>query len=94
MSAIPSTSINGPHTLRIISLTSNGIHSIKEGAFAAQPGLEKIRLDHNDLNVLEGSPFSGLSKLRELTLSQNTLARFNSDVFQGKNFSDPSLGLV
>lgn len=83
--SVPSASLAGPNTLRTISLTNNRIFSIKHAAFNAQTGLERIRLDGNDMTAIEGESFAALAKLRELSLSRNKFARFNSDVFQGKN---------
>nr|CAD7452144.1 unnamed protein product [Timema tahoe] len=80
---VPSSSLNGPKALRVLSLTENRISSVAANSFFAQTSLEKIDLGTNMLVTLEGGAFSGLVRLRELNLGRNKFTRFNSDVFQG-----------
>ncbi|RZC37409.1 chaoptin [Asbolus verrucosus] len=83
LTSIPSSSLNGPKSLKILSLKTNRIGIIKNEAFQAQPHLEEIDLSNNLVHTIEGGALSRLNRLKSLRLSHNRLTRFNSDVFQG-----------
>ena len=80
---IPSSSLNGPKSLRVLSLVANRIGAVRSGAFQAQTHLEHIDLSNNLVHTVEGGALNGLHRLKSLRLSHNRLTRFNSDVFQG-----------
>ncbi|KAL1132259.1 hypothetical protein AAG570_010216 [Ranatra chinensis] len=80
---VPSSSLNGPKSLRLLSLRDNRISLIQDGAFLAQKNLERLDLSANKLMTIEGGAFSGLANLKQLSLGHNRLSRFNSDVFSG-----------
>ncbi|KAG8271003.1 hypothetical protein J6590_072537 [Homalodisca vitripennis] len=83
LTSIPSTSLNGPTSLRLLSLRDNRINSIPEGAFVSQQSLERLDLYGNRLTVIEGGAFRSLVNLRKLNLGHNRLRKLNSDVFLG-----------
>ena len=83
LSAVPTNSLNGPTSLKVLSLRNNHIPIVKSEAFAAQIGLEKIDLRNNRISQLEGNSFGQLTKVKEIFLAGNRLSRMNSDVFEG-----------
>ncbi|XP_014252515.1 chaoptin [Cimex lectularius] len=83
LTEVPSSSLNGPKVLRLLSLRNNRISIIKDGAFVAQQRMERLDLSGNRITVIEEGAFSGLSTLRQLDLAHNKLIKLNSDVFIG-----------
>ncbi|XP_045483315.1 protein artichoke [Harmonia axyridis] len=84
MTSVPSSSLNGPRNLRILSLKSNRIGDLKGGPlFPSQQNLEQLILDDNVVSMVESGTFSGLKNLKVLRLSKNKLKKFNSDALEG-----------
>ncbi|KAJ8025016.1 Leucine-rich repeat-containing protein 4B [Holothuria leucospilota] len=65
------TDFAGFSNLKSLSLRSNLIYRIEEGAFSDLTKLEYLRLDENQLTFLTTEHFTGLSNLRSLTLNNN-----------------------
>ncbi|KAF0307009.1 Toll-like receptor 6 [Amphibalanus amphitrite] len=64
-----------PH-VRILNLSGNRIQRVEPGAFESSGALEAVRLDANQLTQIDGL-FAGLSRLRWLNVSDNSIARFD-----------------
>ncbi|XP_044761422.1 chaoptin [Coccinella septempunctata] len=84
MTSVPSSSLNGPRNLRILSLKSNRIGDLKNGPlFPSQQNLEELILDDNLISTIESGSFAGLKNLKILRLARNKLKKFNSDALEG-----------
>ncbi|EDW84335.1 uncharacterized protein Dwil_GK13202 [Drosophila willistoni] len=82
LTAVPSNSLNGPSSLRHLSLRQNQIGTLMQESFGSQPQLEIIDLRYNFLRNIDSQAFKGLQKIREIKLAGNRITNLNSDVFE------------
>ena len=59
--------------LEELDLSANTLYNLSASAFAGVPGLLRLYLSSNDIDLLDNSTFSTLSKLKLLDLSGNAL---------------------
>ena len=59
--------------------------SLPRGAFSSFESIFKVDLSNNGLNHMEDGALIGMENLQQLSIAQNDLSRFNSDVFKGEN---------
>ena len=69
--------------ITVLSLTSVGITSLKEGDFSGLTSLRELYLDSNELSPLPDGVFSGLTALQVLQLESNDLSSLPDGVFSG-----------
>ncbi|KAJ8342637.1 hypothetical protein SKAU_G00325650, partial [Synaphobranchus kaupii] len=85
LNAVPRVSAN----VTLLSLKSNAIQTLTEGAFEKYPRAAKtvssarglVFLQNNSIETVSGRAFSGLFKLRKLSLSQNRITTLRPGVF-------------
>lgn len=82
LSALPEDVFDDLRSLHVLSLTHNSIKTLPPNVFRNLGALTELNLCSNKLKALE-SPFSGLSSLISLYLSENDLENVNVRTFAG-----------
>ena len=68
-------------TITSLSLTNDGVASLKNGDFSGLSALETLHLDDNSLTTLPSNVFDGMSNLKEIDLSSNDITTLPANVF-------------
>ena len=69
--------------LEVLDLSGNSLVSIPPNAFSQLSRLEVLRLDNNNINVLEDKACAGLVSLKTLSLANNQLVALPPELFSG-----------
>ena len=69
--------------LEVLDLSGNSLVSIPPNAFSQLSRLEVLRLDNNNINVLEDQACAGLVSLKTLSLANNQLVALPPELFSG-----------
>ena len=72
--------------LEVLDLSQNSLVSIPPKAFSQLSRLEVLRLDNNNINVLEDQACAGLVSLKKLSLANNQLVALPPELFSGNYF--------
>ena len=84
LSDLPTSALTPLTRLQTLDLSHNFLRRLPDGIFANRTTLVNVNLSGNNLTVTTGT-FRGMTSVRELLLSENSICAISSSFFQGLN---------